>query len=323
MPETIPFAALRYNLDHVSSLTDVVAPPEGPRDVARDSATVDRLYKRHPANVVRVIANRSEPGDEERERFERAGEFIEQWISEGVLHRDDAPAIYAFRQSRSIGGVREECCGWLVGVRIGEREATRRGGDAEGESTGESPEDGSPLPWMLATDLACTPVVASCVDPDGRLFGPIDGVLSGPNVQAADFDGRVHSQVRVDDPAVVKTICDSISSQTLRLVEGQRHYEAARDYRDRVRKLSGELPGDHPANFVLTMLVEEKSKAKDSLERDEFVADGWLLGGNCDAVRLPESVGASDGDGLPLPLAGLLFYPLVTSFRFDANVASS
>ena len=68
MPHTAPLAALRYNLDHVGSLSDVIAPPY---DVI-DPELQDQLYKRHPANVIRVILNRDEPGDHGDEKYERA-----------------------------------------------------------------------------------------------------------------------------------------------------------------------------------------------------------------------------------------------------------
>ena len=72
MPNTAPFAALRYNLEHIGSLSDVIAPPY---DVI-DPDFQDELYKRHPANCIRVILNRVEPGDSGDERYERAAGFV-------------------------------------------------------------------------------------------------------------------------------------------------------------------------------------------------------------------------------------------------------
>ena len=66
MPQTAPFAALRYNLDHIGSLSDVIAPPY---DVI-DPDLQDELYKKHPANCIRVILNRNEPGDSGDERYD-------------------------------------------------------------------------------------------------------------------------------------------------------------------------------------------------------------------------------------------------------------
>ena len=59
MPIIEPFAGLRYDLGHVGSLSNVVAPPY---DVI-DEGLQNALYEKHPANVIRLILNRSEPGD--------------------------------------------------------------------------------------------------------------------------------------------------------------------------------------------------------------------------------------------------------------------
>ena len=60
----------RYDLGHVGSLSDVVAPPY---DVI-DPDLQEQLYRKHPCNVVRLILNRIEPGDdnEVNNRYTRA-----------------------------------------------------------------------------------------------------------------------------------------------------------------------------------------------------------------------------------------------------------
>ena len=66
------FRALRYDLGQVGVLSDVVAPPY---DVI-DAAQQETLYRRHPANVVRLILNRAEPGDKSpTEKYARAARF--------------------------------------------------------------------------------------------------------------------------------------------------------------------------------------------------------------------------------------------------------
>ena len=73
MPEIEAFRGLRYDLGHVGALSDVVAPPY---DVI-DQNFQDALYKRHPANVVRLILNRVEPGDDDNDnRYARAARFL-------------------------------------------------------------------------------------------------------------------------------------------------------------------------------------------------------------------------------------------------------
>ena len=44
------------------------------------------MYERHPANVIRLILNRDEPGDADHDaRYERAARFLKNWLSEGLL----------------------------------------------------------------------------------------------------------------------------------------------------------------------------------------------------------------------------------------------
>ena len=95
MPKIEAFAGLRYDLGHVGALSNVVAPPY---DVI-DPAMQDRLYKKHPANVVRLILNRTEPGDDEQENnYARAARFLRNWQQEGVLFQEPDPAVYVYHQ---------------------------------------------------------------------------------------------------------------------------------------------------------------------------------------------------------------------------------
>jgi len=95
MPEIQAFHGIRYDLGHVGSLSDVVAPPY---DVISPELQ-EQLYKRHPANVVRLILNRQEPRDDEHNsRYTRAARFLKNWHSEGLLFTEPRAAIYVYHQ---------------------------------------------------------------------------------------------------------------------------------------------------------------------------------------------------------------------------------
>ena len=115
MPEIQAFRALRYDLGHVGDLSDVVAPPY---DVIGASLQ-DSLYKRHPANVIRLILNREEPGDTaDNDRYSRAARFLKNWQQEGVLAADPDPAIYVYHQSFAYGGTEYTRRGFMARVRL-------------------------------------------------------------------------------------------------------------------------------------------------------------------------------------------------------------
>ena len=101
MPDIQAFRGLRYDLGHVGSLSDVVAPPY---DVISPELQ-DALYKKHPANVIRLILNREEPGDDSaNNRYARAAKFLKNWRREGVLFSEPDPAVYVYHQTFDYGG---------------------------------------------------------------------------------------------------------------------------------------------------------------------------------------------------------------------------
>src|SRR3954468_23327076 len=91
MPQISAFRGIRYDLGHVGSLSNVIAPPY---DVI-DSALQQKLLEKHPANVVRLILNKEEPGDDEHDnRYTRAARLMRRWLRDGVLfHEADPPAL--------------------------------------------------------------------------------------------------------------------------------------------------------------------------------------------------------------------------------------
>ena len=84
MPEIQAFRAVRYNLGQVGSLANVIAPPY---DVIGPELQ-DELYQKSPYNVIRLILNKIEPGDDDEanNRYTRAKRFYRDWCSEGVLY---------------------------------------------------------------------------------------------------------------------------------------------------------------------------------------------------------------------------------------------
>src|ERR1700752_4674956 len=109
------FRGLRYDLKHVGSLSLVVAPPYdviGP-DLQR------QLYKSHPANVIRLILNREEPGDDDKNnRYSRAARFLKNWRSEGVLTTEPDPAVYLYPQAFDYAGQQHVRRGFMARCRL-------------------------------------------------------------------------------------------------------------------------------------------------------------------------------------------------------------
>ncbi len=111
MATIAPFRGLRYDLGHVGSLTDVIGPPY---DVIGPELQ-NRLYKQHPANIIRADLNRDEPGDDDaNNRYTRAAKFLKNWRSEGVLQEESQPAVYVYHQEFEAEGKKHTRRGFMV-----------------------------------------------------------------------------------------------------------------------------------------------------------------------------------------------------------------
>src|SRR5437870_4491449 len=110
MADVRAFRAFRYDLGRAGALGDLVAPPY---DVI-DAGLQDALYARSPYNVIRLILNKEQPGDDERDnRYSRAARCLRDWQREGVLTQDSARSLYVYHQDFEVEGRRHTRRGFL------------------------------------------------------------------------------------------------------------------------------------------------------------------------------------------------------------------
>lgn len=248
MPEIRAFPAIRYDLGHVGSLSDVTAPPY---DVI-DPALQDTLYQKHPCNVVRLILNRIEPRDDEtNNRYSRAKSFLKNWRSEGVLFTEADPAIYVYHQQFEFAGHEYTRRGFMARAKL-----SRFG---EGlvfphEQTMSDPKiDRLMLTAVCKANLS--QIFGLYPDPDCEAQNLLeDAVADVAPVEATDHLGVVHRMWPVTDLSVVSAVSAAMAPKPIFIADGHHRYETACEYREQIRD-SGLLTDDHPANFVLMMCV--------------------------------------------------------------------
>ena len=118
MAEILPFRGVLYDPEKVGDVTSVVAPPYDVIGSAEQSA----LYARHPGNIIRLELGQEHPGDSPQEnRYTRARHFLKDWLRDGLLRRDDKPAIYLYAvEYRLRGGQTRTMRGFLSLVTLEE-----------------------------------------------------------------------------------------------------------------------------------------------------------------------------------------------------------
>ncbi|MFC9247926.1 DUF1015 family protein [Streptomyces sp. NPDC057136] len=91
----IPFRGLRYVPERVGSLAAVTSPPY---DVVVRPDGLHHLESADPHNIVRLILPQA---DTATARHEQAAATLGDWLAEGVLAPDPAPALYVYEQRNS------------------------------------------------------------------------------------------------------------------------------------------------------------------------------------------------------------------------------
>ena len=112
----IPFKGILYNPQKVDA-TLIMAPPY---DVISHGLK-DDLYKRSPHNIIRIDFGKDRDGDNEHEnRYTRAADYLNEWLKQGVLTRDDDTYFYCYEISYTLDGVKKRTRGFLGAVKIEE-----------------------------------------------------------------------------------------------------------------------------------------------------------------------------------------------------------
>ena len=249
MPNIQPLAAWRYNPARVGQLTDVIAPPY---DVIDDQLQ-DELYAKHPNNVVRLILNKKDPehDTEQDNRYTRSARILKEWKSEGVLFRENAPAIYVYHQIYEVGGKTYTRKGFMCRC-----EAVPFG---QGMVFPHEETMSGPKMDRLMLTTACKTNFSQIFGlyPDGGddIQKTLDEAAAKlAPIEAVDHLGVVNRMWVVTDPDVVGKVVAAMGPKPIFVADGHHRYETACNYRKQIGE-TGALTKDHPANYVLMVCV--------------------------------------------------------------------
>ena len=249
MPEIQAFRGIRYDLGHVGALSDVVAPPY---DVIGPALQED-LYKKHPANVVRLILNREEPGDgEANNRYFRASQFLRNWVKEGVLFAEAQPALYVYHQVFTSGGQTFTRRGFMARTRL---ERFGEGKIYPHEETLSGPK-ADRLLLTKACKANLSQIFGLFPDAEGAVQDLLEKAVEGAApLEATDHLGVVHRMWPVTDVAAISAVSGLMGDKPVFIADGHHRYETACNYRDELVATGGPIEPHDPANFVLMMCV--------------------------------------------------------------------
>jgi uncharacterized protein (DUF1015 family) len=249
MAEVIPFKGILYNTQKIGNLAQVVAPPF---DVISEQEQT-AFHQRHPQNIIRLtLGETSESDTPENNRYTRASQCLNQWLSEGYLSFDKVPAIYFTSVEFPFEGEWVTRYGLIALIGL---EPFEKGIIVPHEKT-FSKVKSERLELMKACHTNFSPIFSLFSDETTSIF---DTLMRAVHDKAADIafteqNEQKHKLWRVTDTAIHRLVSDGLKEKKIFIADGHHRYETALNYRDWLSTMGSDLNNNHPANYVMMYL---------------------------------------------------------------------
>ena len=242
MPILKPFRALRYNQDVAGTISELVAPPY---DIIYDEWR-ERLYRRNPYNIIRLIKTKDEPGDtESRNKYTRANDYIRSWMDKGILKLEDQPSLYIRSDTYELDGEIKTRYGFIALLRVEEFGT----GIHPHERTLSGPKMDR-IKLVQATDTNLSQIFSIFKDPDGKIQHLIMKKTAEviPDINFKDEQDILRKMWVVNDSDFVNGIIEAMRSRDIIIADGHHRYETALAYK--AMKKNERSQYEEPFDFV-------------------------------------------------------------------------
>ena len=247
MAQFLPFRGLRYDPTKVE-LSAVICPPY---DVIKGDAR-DALLARDPHNIVAVELAARYGDSASPDQYAASAALLDQWISEGVLVRDDS-SFYLYEQEFALPGTaqvvkRRGVLGALTLEEFGK-------GVQPHEHTLSGPK-ADRLNLLRATGTNTSPIFGLFADDDAWISLLLESVaVTDPDAQATDTEGVTHRLWGITDDETVNGIVAGFENESILIADGHHRYETALNYLREARENAANWTGAEGATAVLMMCV--------------------------------------------------------------------
>jgi uncharacterized protein (DUF1015 family) len=236
-----PFRAIRYT-EKAGDPADLITQPYD----KISSALQKEYYGKSDYNYCRLILPM------ENNKYEAAQQRIQKWLSEGILSKDEKPAVFVSRQEFKLSG---RTC-----IRTGLIAALRLYSYGEGmvfphEVTYKEPKTDR-LNMLRAGQKDLEPVFLIYSDPEKVTVDFFAEVTkkTKPAVEVEDTFGVKHAIWRVTALEKLEFVRKAMAEKKLVITDGHHRYESAVAYRNEMREKNG-YTGDSAFNFHMCYMV--------------------------------------------------------------------
>lgn len=242
MAEIKGYKGLRFNCEKAGKIEELVCPPY---DIISDQQR-EEYIKTNPHNIIRLELPK---GDD---KYNKAAEILKDWLENGILIKEDKPAIYIYEEEFTAYGERKAIKGIICRVKL---EEFSKGIILPHEFTlSKAKEDR--LNLMKATNCNFSQIYSLYMDGGKNTLGKIDSLSkSEPDIQLQDNDNVTHRMWIIKDEKAIADICSDFTDRKLYIADGHHRYETALNYRNYLREQGLAKEGD-ACDYQMMMLVD-------------------------------------------------------------------
>ena len=244
-----PFRGLRYNPEKIGRMEDVVTPPY---DVIDDKAQAALLAK-NPYNMIQLdLSKNVKPEEASEERYLQSKRLLEKWQEEGVLLRDDTPAIYLYHTEYSHPSGRIFTRKGLVAmVKLAEFDE----GIVKPHEKTFAGVITDRVKLLDTCQTQFSQIFSLYSDPQNEVMAALEAACPAePLCSARDDDGGRHVLWAVTDPAVLARVQKILSDKALYIADGHHRYTTSLQLRKLMREREGQVADDSPYNHIMMYL---------------------------------------------------------------------
>ena len=248
MAEIIPFKGILYNPEKINNFAKVITPPF---DVI-SKKDQQKFYESHPNNIIRLILGKSGQKDtSQNNRYTRAAEQFNSWLSDGIITQDKKPAFYLTAIDFIFENRKVTRYGLVALIRI---EPFEKGVVLPHEKTFSGVKS-ERLELMKACRANLSSIFSLYADRN-NVFGLLreEALKNEPDLNFTDASGILHRLWRITAENLHRHVFDSMKGSKIFIADGHHRYETALKYREYLSENDPDFNEDHPANYVMMYL---------------------------------------------------------------------
>jgi len=271
MAETTPFAAIRYSVERLrGDLSAVIAPPYDVLDENEKAA----LLARSDRNIVAIDLPHVPPKMAgPASAYQKSAELLRDWLADGTLVRETAPAMYVYHQRFEHEGVFYTRRMFIARARL---HPFSDGVILPHEQTFGGPKEDR-LALMKATACQTSPIFGLYRDPGDAVGTALQKTVTQLPDAAGTIDDVENCLWIVKDASVINKIEQIMADKKVFIADGHHRYGTSLLYRDHLAEENGgPLLPEHPANYVMFVFASMDDKGCLILPYHRALADTAL-----------------------------------------------